>query len=50
LPKEAEVAVAMGILEVGLAAVLMAAGLVELTGVALTLGLWMLGRSLRRSD
>ena len=50
LPKEAEVAVAMGFVEVGLAAVLLAASQVELAGVALTLGLWMLGRSLRRSD
>lgn len=46
--KEAEVAVAMGIVEVGLAALLLAAGPVELAGVALTLGLWMLGRSLRK--
>lgn len=40
----------MGIVEVGLAAVPPAAGQVELAGVALTLGLWMLGRWLRKSE
>ena len=50
LPKEAEVAVAMGIIEVGLAAALFVAGQEELAGISLTLGLWMLGRSLRKTE
>ncbi|MEO8538136.1 MAG: hypothetical protein ABI577_00230 [bacterium] len=43
-------AVVIGISEILLATVLFAHGLDAMAGVALTLGLWILGRSLRRSE
>lgn len=43
-------AVVFGIGEIVLAAVLFARGMEGLAGVALTLGLWILGRSLKRTE
>lgn len=44
------VAVAIGVGEIIVAAVLFAHGLERLAGVALTLGLWILGRSLGKTE
>lgn len=43
-------AVAIGIVELVVAAVLLQARCEPQAGIALTLALWMLGRSLRRSE
>lgn len=50
LPEVMAVAVAIGVAEIILATVLFAHGLDGMAGVALTLGLWILGRSLRRTE
>jgi hypothetical protein len=44
------VAVAIGVFEIILATVLFADGQQAIAGVALTLGLWILGRSIRWTD